>query len=334
MLNRRQFFSLPRNAPPSRSDYWLHLHRSAMACRFEITLSAEDRAGVPAAHDALNLIDRLEDQLTVFRESSEISYINRNASARAVEVEAELFRLLLQCEGLYRATEGAFDITTGPLTRCWGFLRREGRIPQPDELEAARLRVGMHNVRLDRDRRTVRFSRPGVEINLGSIGKGYALDRVGYLMRRRGVRTALASGGSSGVLAIGGGDGGEGWPVGIRHPLRRDTRFATLRLRDSAMATSGSAEQYFESGGKRYGHIIDPRSGVPASGVLGVTVAASSAAVADALATAFYVAGREAAERYCADHPEVLVVMIEDGAPDHPLVIGSNSLCEMEAGYE
>ncbi|MCI0660850.1 MAG: FAD:protein FMN transferase, partial [Acidobacteria bacterium] len=263
MLNRRQFFSIPRTAGAPSSDYWLHLNRSAMACRFEITLPPEDGAGVSAAQDALNLIDHLEDQLTIFRDSSEISHINRNAGSTDVEVEGGLFELLLLCKELHRATDGAFDITTGPLSRCWGFLRREGRIPEPAELELAQSRVGMRHVLLNRENRTVQFSRPGIEINLGSIGKGYALDRVGSLMRRRGVRSALVSGGSSSVIAIGNGDGGEGWWIGIRHPLFKETRFAKLALADSAMATSGSAEQYFEIGGKRYGHIIDPRSGMP-----------------------------------------------------------------------
>lgn len=330
MLNRRQFLSSPSRARVPRPGYLVHLYRSAMACRFEITLNGAKHDGVSAAREALNLIDRLEDQLSVFREASEISGINRIAGLKAVAVEAGLFKLLLLCETLNRATEGAFDITTGPLTRSWGFLRREGRVPGSMELEEARSRVGMQHLRLDRDHRTVRFLRSGVEVNLGSIGKGYALDRVGLLMRNRGIRAALVSGGSSSVLAMGSGSGGQGWLVGIRHPLFKNTRFAKLRLRDGGMATSGSAEQYFESRGKRYGHIIDPRSGLPAAGVLGVTVVASSAAVADALATAFYVGGRNLAECYCSAHPETLVIMIEEGAPDRPLTIGSNSRCEVE----
>jgi FAD:protein FMN transferase len=301
-----------------------------MACRFEITLPSNDQSDISAANEALNLIDRLEDQMTVFRETSEISHINRNAGSTAVEVEAGLFELLLLCEELYRATDGAFDITTGPLTRCWGFLRREGRIPEPDELEAARSRVGMRNIVLDRDKMTVRFSHPGIEINLGSIGKGYALDRVDSLMRGRGVSSALVSGGSSSLIAIGKNGSGEDWAVGIRHPFFNNIRIAKLSLNDRAMATSGSAEQYFEKDGKRYGHIIDPRSGVPATGILSVTVIAPSAALADALATAFFIEGRRLAEHYCSTHPEILVLMIEEGSPGRPFIIGEHSSCRME----
>jgi thiamine biosynthesis lipoprotein len=210
-----------------------------MACRFEITLPMSDRNGVAIARDALDGIDRLEAQLTVFRETSEVSLINRRAAESDVAVEPRLFELLELCKQLHSETGGAFDIAAGPLIRCWGFLRREGRVPEPAELETARGLSGTSRVLLNRARRTVRFSSSGVEINLGSIGKGYALDRIAGEMRGRRVRAALASGGSSSVLAIGGGADGRGWSVGVRHPRLRDRRIAVLKLRDLAMATSG-----------------------------------------------------------------------------------------------
>jgi FAD:protein FMN transferase len=289
-----------------------------------------DQDGVAVARDALDGIDRLEAQLTVFRETSEVSVINRSAAEEEVEVEPTLFDLLQLCKDLHRDTERAFDIAAGPLIRCWGFLRRQGRIPDPAELETALALSGTDKMILDPARRTIRFGSRGVEINLGSIGKGYALDRIGAEMRRRGIRSALASGGSSSVLAIGSGADGLGWAVGVRHPRLRDRRRAVLKMRDSAMATSGSAEQHFESGGKRYGHIIDPRSGMPAEGVASVTVVAPSAALADGLATAFYVGGRELAERYCSTHSEVLALMVEESDPDRPIVVGSSNRCGVE----
>jgi thiamine biosynthesis lipoprotein len=182
----------------------------------------------------------------------------------------------------------------------------------------------MSQVLLDAADRTVRFARAGVEINLGSIGKGYALDRVSANLRRDHVRTALLSGGSSSIVALGEGVDGQGWLVGLRHPREQSARLATLRLQDCAMATSGSGEQYFESAGKRYGHILDPRSGVPAQGVAGVTVVTSSGAVADALATAFFVGGRALAENYCRNHPDVLVLILEENDLDRPLIFGSH----------
>lgn len=301
----------------------MHVARKAMACRFEVTLPVSDPGGIAAARWALDEIDRLEAQLTVYRDSSEVSYINHHGGEAAVAIEPRLFELLLLSQQLHRETGGAFDITSAPLSRCWGFFQRAGRIPDPDELEKARQCVGMSQVLLNAADRTVRFSRPGVEINLGSIGKGYALDRVSTSLREREVRTALLSGGSSSIVAVGAQD--QGWVVGIRHPRQRGSRMATLRLRDAAMATSGAGEQYFVSEGKRFGHILDPRSGVPARGVAGATVVASSGAVADALATAFFVGGSELADEYCSNHPQVLALMVQEDPSARPQVFGSHS---------
>lgn len=298
-----------------------------MACRFEVTLPAGAAADLAAARQALDEIDRLENQLTVYRDSSEVSFINQTAGQRAVPVEPNLFELLALARKLHQETDGAFDITAGPLIRCWGFFQRQGRVPALEELEAARASVGMHHVALDSEKKSIRFQSPNVEINLGSIGKGYALDRVASSMRSR-VNSALLSGGNSSVVAIGNGSG-DGWRLGVRHPKDKNSRLVILKLRDCAMGTSGAGEQYFESGGKRYGHILDPRSGMPAEGVVLVSVIASSAALADALATAFFVGGRELAERYCCSHSGILVLMLEEGDLT-PVIIGESELCNLE----
>jgi FAD:protein FMN transferase len=301
-----------------------------MACRFEITLASQHAAWVPAARAALDTIDRLEAELSVFREDSAISRLNRRAAREgdgieiAVETDEDLFRLLERCHDLHRETSGAFDITSTPLSRCWGFLQREGRVPPAQAIDAARARVGFERVALDPVRRTTRFERSGIELNLGAIGKGYALDCVAVEMRRAGVTDALLSAGRSSLLAVGG--GARGWDVevvsaratqeGAPRPLAR------LRLRDVALGTSGAGEQFVIADGTRYGHVIDPRTGWPASGVLSATVVTSSAADADALSTAFLVGGVESAERYCSDHPGVLALVTPDDGSDTPLVFG------------
>jgi thiamine biosynthesis lipoprotein len=300
-----------------------------MACRFEVTLPLWDRAGVSVARSALDEADRLEQQLTVFRENSEVSFINRNAASRAVHINASLFGLIGLCRELSRETEGAFDITSGPLSRCWGFMRRQGRIPEPGEIEKVRSLVGSDKLLLDPQLRTIRLAQNGVEINFGSIGKGYALDRIAEKIRNR-VQTALLSAGSSSICAIGSGDRTQnGWIVGLRDPRFQDRRLAVVRMRDSSLSTSGSEEQFFEYQGRRYGHIIDPRSGFPAECVTSVTVITHSAALADALATAFYVGGRELAERYCAEHPQILTIMLLSGSKD-PVLLGARNNCEVE----
>lgn len=325
-LSRRGFLNLRERKPETRG-FWLHVNRTAMACRFEVTLPSSDRAGVAVATRALDQIDELEAQLSIFRESSEISFINREAASRAVQVERQLFDLLALCKRLHDETDGAFDITSGPLTRCWGFLAKAGRIPAAESIEHARSLVGSSKLFLDDETRSVRFLRAGMEVNLGSIGKGYALDRIAISIRNR-VASALLNAGSSSMFAVGDGDRNEGWSVGLRDPRDKKRRRGRLRLRDCALSTSGSEEQFFEHDGRRYGHLIDPRSGWPAQRMTSVSVVASSAAISDALATAFYIGGREMAERYCATTPEVLAVLFE--SDERPVIVGSNRGCRIE----
>ena len=297
-----------------------------MATRFEVTLPPSGEKGVADATEALDEIDRIEEQLTAFRETSELSFINRHAADQPVSVEAAFFDLLRLCKDLSSDTEGAFDITSGPLTKCWGFFRREARFPLPDEIEAARSKVGCVNLALDPQARTVKFARKGLELNLGSVGKGYALDRVAKLMRGS-AKSALLNAGASSMLAIGAGDRGDGWLIGLRDPQSKVRRAGVLTLKDAALSTSGSEEQFFERGGTRFGHIIDPRTGWPASLVASVSVIADSGAVSDALATAFFVGGRQLAESYCSRHRRIMAIMFENQSKV-PFVIGNHPNCE------
>jgi FAD:protein FMN transferase len=330
-LSRREWFTLPTR--PTRPDapassgveeprHWIHVHRPAMACRVEVTLPGEDGRHVDAAREALDEVDRLEAVLTVFRDTSEVAELNRTAASRRVAVGPEVLALLQQCEALHAATDGAFDPTSLPLSRCWGFLRREGRLPTAGEIEAAREVVGMANVRIDGAARTVRFARPGVGLSFNSIGKGYVVDRVADLLRRRGVLRALVSAGGSSLRAVD--DRREGFSVDVRSARAGGGPLARLRLRDAALGTSGAGEQFFEAGGRRFGHVIDPRTGWPAEGVLSVSVAADEAAEADALATAFLVGGADLAERYCAAHPRTLALVTEESDPGRLRVFGEH----------
>src|ERR1044071_1108135 len=178
MLPGRELLRFSGSRKITGDGYWLHLSRQAMACRFEATLPISDQSGATLVRNALAEVDSLEQQLTIFRENSEVSHINRTAAMSSVRVEQSLFALLILCQKLSGDTKGAFDITSGPLSDCWGFLCRQGRIPEPHEIEAARALVGADHLVLDRTSRTIRFRRAGVQINLGSIGKGYAPDRI------------------------------------------------------------------------------------------------------------------------------------------------------------
>ncbi len=311
--------SLPE---PSADRYLVRLSRQAMACTFEVFLNAgEHDGGTAAALAALDLVDRLEDQLSVYRDESEICHLNRHAPFGPVPVEARLFDLLRKAVELHRDTHGAFDVTAGRLSSVWGFKTRRGQLPPPEEIEAALECVGTQYLELDAGDNSVRFARPGVEVNLGSIGKGYALDRCAELLADAGIDSYLLHGGNSSVLARGtqGGAVEDGWQVGLRHPLRPERRLGQLRLADRALATSGSGTQFFRHEGRRLGHILDPRRGWPAEGVLTASAVAPTAAEADALATAFYVMGPAATRDYCQQHPLVGAMMICPGRGRGPL---------------
>jgi thiamine biosynthesis lipoprotein len=290
-----------------------------MACRFEVTLPGERAADIAAARDALEESDRLEALLSVFRESSAIAQINRAAGTDAVEVAEEVFDLLTRCSDLSLATGGAFDITSTPLSRAWGFLRREGRLPSNDEIASARALVGLRHLTLDAAARTAALDRAGMALNLGAIGKGFAVQAIGAALWRRGVRNALVSAGGSSVIALGGPD--RGWRVDVMGGALRQ-RLTGLRLRNAALGTSGAGEQFIEVNGTRYGHVIDPRTGWPASGVLSASVVTADAATADALATAFFVGGLDLARKYCDSHPGTLALITPDDGSKRPLVVG------------
>jgi thiamine biosynthesis lipoprotein len=307
-----------------------------MACEFEICLNAgQYPQGMEVALEALDLVEQLEDQLSVFRSHSELSRINQAAAREAVEVEPRLFALLELAMQVCAETGGAYDITAGPLWELWGFARRQGAIPGRDRLAEARRHVGGRLVELDSRLKTVRFLESGVRLNLGSIGKGYAIDRAGEKLRQAGICDFLLHAGNSSVLAHGSheppqagpaADAAGCWVVGIGDPLHPGQRLREVRLCDRALSTSGTQFQSFRHQGRRYGHILDPRSGWPAQGVLSATVVAPTAALADALSTAFFVLGPEAALDYCRQRPDIAALLVCPAAAGGGLEIHSAGL--------
>ncbi|HVJ80113.1 MAG TPA: FAD:protein FMN transferase, partial [Planctomycetia bacterium] len=267
----------------------------AMACEFAIQLpasrpdgAATDRAGALRAFD---LVEDLESLLSIYREESELSRVNRLAAREPQAVRADLFSLLQRCKAWTAETDGAFDVTAGPLIRTWGFFARAGRVPSSEELGKAQAACGMDLVELDPLRRTVSFRREGVEINPGAVGKGYSLDRLAAFLKTAGYRQFLLSAGASSLLGWGRPPWDDAWMVELRHPLEPRRALCLIKLSDHSLSTSGIAEQQFVSEGKRYAHILDPRSGKPAAGMLQATAIAGDAATAEALSTAFFVNG-------------------------------------------
>ncbi len=313
-MNWRDFLCATAEPAPASEITLLRFARGAMATVFEVLLPWGSPRSDAAATAALDCIDRLESQLTVYRSTSEVSRLNRVAAQAPVPVEVRLFELLSLASRITTETSGAFDITAGPLIKTWGFFHRQSRVPNDAEIALALENVGMRHVALDREVFTIRFRRFGVEINLGSIGKGYALDRAGELIRDEfGLTVGLLSGGNSSVLALATPPNDpRGWSVGLRNPVCPEERLATVRLRNRALAVSGSTYQHFAYNDRKLGHLLDPRTGKPAEGLALTAAFAPSAAEADALATAFYVLGPEATRRYLESHRDISAIVLRD----------------------
>jgi thiamine biosynthesis lipoprotein len=263
-----------------------------MATRFEIALWGGSEAHLRAAgQEALHEIERLERQLSLYRPDSDIADLNARAAGEPVPVDPRLFDLLRRAARLTKETGGAFDITIAPLLRAWGFLGGSGQMPVDAAVEAAREIVGMHLVELNEAECTVRFRREGVMLDLGAIGKGYAIEQAADILRASGIGGALLHGGTSTIQAIGTQPDGSPWPVAIHHPLQADQHLAILLLRDRALSVSAVHGKSFVLDDLRYGHVLDPRIGRPVQGALLSAVLCPSATDSDALSTALLVRG-------------------------------------------
>ena len=265
-----------------------------MGSTFAVVLYGEDRARLDAAaRAALDEAHRLDALLSNYAPDSEWSAVNRTAASRPVTVSDELFALLDACLRYSADSEGAFDITVGPLTRVWGFYKGEGTLPRRGEVAASLRYVGSRHVTLDHARKTVRFDVAGVELDPGGIGKGYAVDRMTQVLVERGVTTALISASGSSIYGRGAPpDESRGWPITIRAPRDRNAVAAQVFLKDLAVSTSGSYEKFFWANGRTYAHIIDPRTGYPARGVASVSVLAPRAIDSEAWTKPYFIKGR------------------------------------------
>jgi thiamine biosynthesis lipoprotein len=265
-----------------------------MGCTATVRACGPDAESLPAAvGEALDEIDRLDRLMSHYRRDSPLSRLNQEAANGPVAVEPELLDFLAECLRWSRESDGAFDITVGPLMKAWGFFRDEGRVPGDDEFARVLKVVGYRHVVLDRTAGTVRFDRPGVELDLGGIGKGYAVDRAVEVLRRRRIASALVNLGGSSVYGLGAPPGREAWEVGIADPTSPGKTARTVKLRDRSLSVSGGYERFFEKDGMTYSHIVDPRTGRPVEGVLSVAVLTARATDGDALDDVLFVLGPE-----------------------------------------
>jgi len=277
-----------------------------MGTRFEVIVAGQQadyaRQAASAAFDEL---DRLEEALSRFIAYSDVSQINRLRAGQSVRVGPAAFECLELAARVHAETTGAFDVTIGPLLACWRADDGSPRTPSQDELAAARARTGMRLLDINEREHTIGVRADGVRIDLGGIGKGYAVDQIGDLLREWSIDVALIHGGESTALAMGSPPGENGWSLAIRGAGKEMKALSSVRLRNRALSGSGM--------GPRDPHIIDPRTGRPARGKLGAWAAAPSAALSDALSTAFMVMSADEAREYCRRHPDVAAMLaIED----------------------
>ena len=264
----------------------------AMGTGFSIVAYGEDHARLESAvAQGLEEARRLDEMLSNYKSDSEWSQMNRQAADRPFSASAELFRLLSACLEYSRQSEGTFDISVGPLMKLWGFYKGTGHLPHRAEVRGALSLVGYRNVVLEASNHRVRFAKRGVELDPGGIGKGYAVDRIAKILKDDGVQHALISGGGSSIYAIGVPPNEHGWKLDIKNPREPSKPVASVLLKDESMSTSGSYEQFFRAEGHLFSHIMDPRTGYPAQGMLSVSVITPQTIDSEAWAKPYYILG-------------------------------------------
>ena len=272
----------------------------AMGSTYSVAVYGYDRQKMEAAVTAsFEEVRRLDDLLSNYKPESEWSQVNRYAAERPVTVSDELFDLLAACLEYSRRSEGAFDISVGPLMKVWGFYKGTGRLPHRAEVRAALTKIGYGHVHLDKAKRTVRFDRAGVELDPGGIGKGYAVDRMVETLKEHGITIGLVSGAGSSIYGLGAPPNEpRGWRVNIRDPKDDRKTIETVYLKNESMSTSGSYEKFFRAEGRVYSHIMDPRTGFPAAGMLSVSVVTPRTIDSEAWTKPYFINGRAWAAKH------------------------------------
>lgn len=290
----------------------------AMYAEFEITiigkggsLNAADAAA--AAQEAFDAIDRLEGRISTWRPGTQASRINYEGAKQPVGVAMDLLGVVERSVDYWKETDGAFDITIGPLVELWRTCKEETRVPTDAELAAARDVVGADKLIVLHDDHSVGFKKEGMRLDFGGIAKGLAVDQAAVVLRNYGVTCALVDAGTSSLLAMGAPPGRDGWIIQLKHPYNKMT-LDEVPIKDEAVSTSGYAHDHFMVDGKKYGHIIDPRTGMPAQGVMYAMVIGPTGTLTEALSKGVFINGADWTKRYCESHPKVRAILVRDPA--------------------
>jgi thiamine biosynthesis lipoprotein len=290
-------------------------------------VTADSAASAPLARDVLHVFTRLDSLMSNWTTTSEVARINREAGRGPVTVDPEVARVIAVSLDVWRGSQGTFDITVEPLMRTWGFLGGHPHVPSDAEAAAAFRKVGARQVHFDSTTRTLRFDNDQVRIDLGGIAKGYAVQAAAETLAARGVRDALVDL-SGNMFALGHPPGVDHWRIGIRDPRDRMPYFARVPLRGQGISTSGKYEQFVAANGKTYGHIMDPRTGRPAEGLISVTLLSASAFTCDAWDTPLFVLGLDQAKRLAKRHADFDAILVEPGASEVDTVWVESTLAD------
>lgn len=295
--------------------------RYMMGTFVEVEATGRNKAhATEAVEAAFSEMRRIEQLLSKFLPESPISQVNRFASSVAVRVPTEVIDLCEDAVRFSSMTNGAFDITVNALIELWGSAAARKTMPSDDEIEEALSRVGSAHLGLSREENSVFVRTPGVQLDFGGLGKGYAVDQAVETLRRYGVTQVLVNAGGNMYC----GDAEKYSQIGIKNPLETDEIIASVALKDGAIATSANYERFFDISGERYGHLIDPRTGYPVRNeVLSVSIVSKSAQLADLFSTAVFVLGFEQGMQLVEQTNEVEAIMITSGQSDLKMHISS-----------
>lgn len=297
-------------APPRSVAY---LGRAMGTYTRIVLVTPDSAASLPLAREGQASFVRIDSLMSNWTNTSEVARINREAGQGATHVQEEVARVIALSIKTWRESDGANDITVEPLMRVWGFLGGKPHVPSPEDATAAYKKVGAGKLVFDAAAGTLRFSNPETKIDLGGIAKGYSVDVVADTLRARGIANALVEI-SGNMRALGHPPDAPAWRIGIRDPRDRMQYFARLPLLPGeGISTSGKYEQFVAQGGETYGHIMDPRTGRPADGLISVTVVAPSAMMADAWDTPLFVLGPAAARHKLKERDDIAAILVAPG---------------------